>query len=75
MRSVWGKNDYIIAYKDNRSWRLEIRKRSDWKRTTIHDGWIDFRKDLELQEGDICLFECPIDSLRHFNVRVIRSAE
>lgn len=75
MRSVYGKTDYITAYNDNSCGRLEIRKRSDWKCTTIHDGCVYFRKDLELQVGDICLFECSIDSFRHFNVREIKSAK
>lgn len=71
----WRKNDYIVAYSGNRSWKLQVKKSSDWTRTTIHDGWIEFRNDLDLKVGDLCVFECPAFSNRHFQVRVIRNTQ
>ncbi|KAK1388492.1 hypothetical protein POM88_016670 [Heracleum sosnowskyi] len=56
--NMWGRIDYIHVYANNSSWRLEVRKRSDWKGTYIHDGWLKFRNSLELDVGDLCIFQC-----------------
>ncbi|KAK1375150.1 hypothetical protein POM88_031343 [Heracleum sosnowskyi] len=70
--NMWGIIDYINVYSMFSSWRLEVRKRSDWKRTSIHDGWLEFRNCLELDVGDLCIFECSRESYNHFSVRVIK---
>ncbi|KAK1364515.1 hypothetical protein POM88_040076 [Heracleum sosnowskyi] len=59
---MWARIDYIKVYSGDSSWRLQVRKRSDWKRTTINDGWVEFREDLGLNVGDICSFQCCTDS-------------
>lgn len=49
-----------------------MRHRRDWKRTTINDGWCLFRDDLKLNENDICVFEWRDDTIRNFEVRVVK---
>ncbi|KAK1364110.1 TF-B3 domain-containing protein [Heracleum sosnowskyi] len=72
--SMWGRNDYIVAYNGSCSWKLQVKRRNLWKRTTIHDGWIDFRNDLDLKAGDVCVFESPAFSINHFTVSVISNS-
>ncbi|KAK1395837.1 TF-B3 domain-containing protein [Heracleum sosnowskyi] len=69
---MWARIDYINVYSGDSSWRLQVRKRSDWKRTTINDGWVEFREDLGLNVGDICSFQCCTDSYSNFTVSVIK---
>ncbi|KAK1373985.1 hypothetical protein POM88_030178 [Heracleum sosnowskyi] len=71
--NMWGIIDYINVYDNNCSWRLEVRKRSDWKGTYIDDGWLEFRNNLELDVGDLCIFQCCRESYNHFTVRVIKN--
>ncbi|KAK1371083.1 hypothetical protein POM88_037175 [Heracleum sosnowskyi] len=69
---LWLTQDSFTAYSDNRCWRLEIKKRRDWARTEIHGGWIQFRDDMQLGIGDVCVFQFKNDTLHNFNVRVIK---
>lgn len=55
-----------------RCWKLQICHRSDRKRTTINDGWLIFRTDLQIEEGDICVFEWMNESIRNFKVRIVK---
>ncbi|KAK1368761.1 TF-B3 domain-containing protein [Heracleum sosnowskyi] len=71
--NMWGRIDYIHVYDNNCSWRLEVRKRSDWKGTYIHDGWLEFRNSLELDVDDLCIFQFCRESYNHFTVRVIKN--
>lgn len=57
-------------YEGDRSWRLEIKHRADWKRATIHKGWLQLRDDLELSVGDRCIFKCSKDSYKDFKLAV-----
>lgn len=70
---MWKKTDYITAFVGRRCWKLQIRHRRDWKRTTINDGWITFRNDLQLVEGDTCVFQWMNYGIRTFNVRIVKS--
>ncbi|KAK1370937.1 hypothetical protein POM88_037029 [Heracleum sosnowskyi] len=54
----------------NYSYRV---KRPDWKRTTIHDGWLPFRDDLGLNIGDQCIFKWKDRSYNHFIVEVVKA--
>lgn len=65
--------DEITVFHGDRRWSLEIRKRKDGQRTTIHDGWIEFRDDFQLKIGDVCLFTRKDDSIRKFTVQLIRT--
>ncbi|KAK1399862.1 hypothetical protein POM88_009725 [Heracleum sosnowskyi] len=38
---MWDRIDYINVYSGDSSWRLQVRKRSDWNRTTINDASLD----------------------------------
>lgn len=67
---MWGKTDYINVYVGDRSWRLEIKHRADWKRATINKGWLQLRDDLELMVGDRCIFECCKLSYKDFSLVV-----
>ncbi|KAK1387750.1 hypothetical protein POM88_015928 [Heracleum sosnowskyi] len=66
------KVDYITAYKDQRCWLLQIHKRLDWKRNTIHNGWIQFRDDMELYVGDVCVFRWKNDTVHNFDIEIVR---
>ncbi|KAK1394676.1 hypothetical protein POM88_013732 [Heracleum sosnowskyi] len=68
----WGKNVAITVYQGNRSWIIQIRKRRDLKRTSMHEGWQKFRDDLKLKVGDICVFTYIDDSTCEFEVEVCR---
>ncbi|KAK1351601.1 hypothetical protein POM88_054173 [Heracleum sosnowskyi] len=70
--NVWGRRNYINVYSGESAWRLQVRKRSDWKRTTIHDGWLEFRESLGLQVGATLVFHCAKESCYHFSVTVIK---
>ncbi|KAK1394047.1 Glycosyltransferase [Heracleum sosnowskyi] len=69
---AWNKSDYITAYVETRCWKLQIRKRPNRKRTTIHNGWLQFRDDLQLAVDDLCMFEWKNDTVRNFNVRIVK---
>ncbi|KAK1377744.1 hypothetical protein POM88_024488 [Heracleum sosnowskyi] len=73
LREMWSRNEQIIVYKDDCSWPLRIKKRPDWKRTTIHDGWLQFRDDLGLNIGDQCIFKWKDRSYNHFIVEVVKA--
>ncbi|KAK1375385.1 hypothetical protein POM88_031578 [Heracleum sosnowskyi] len=73
VRDWWNKLDYITAYIGNRCWTLQVRKRANWKRTTIHDGWIEFRNDLDLAVGDVCAFHWRNDTVHNFDVCVLKA--
>lgn len=75
LRCLWKPRDQIVVYKDNQSWVLEVRKRPDSRRTTIHDGWLKFRDDLELTVGDKCIFKWQDDCCQKFIVDVFRASE
>lgn len=70
---MWDMKDEISVFVDHRSWNLEIRKRKDLKRTTIHKGWIQFRDDFQLHAGDVCRFTFKDDCVRKFSVEVNRA--
>lgn len=70
--NAWSKVDYITVYNGMRCWKLEIRHRDDRKRTTINGGWLRFRDDSQLEEGDLCVFEWMNHSIHNFNVRIVK---
>ncbi|XP_063936677.1 uncharacterized protein LOC108227884 [Daucus carota subsp. sativus] len=71
--AFWKRRDYITVYSGDRAWKLQVRSRGGKsRRTTIHDGWIRFRDDLKLVEGDVVVLECASNSLYHFAVQVIK---
>ena len=43
------------------------------RRTTIHDGWIQFRDDLGLRLGDVVVLEGADHFRTHFAVQVMRN--
>ncbi|WOH00528.1 hypothetical protein DCAR_0519894 [Daucus carota subsp. sativus] len=43
------------------------------RRTTIHDGWIQFRDDLNLRLGVAVVLECADNFCTHFAVQVTRN--
>ncbi|KAK1356970.1 hypothetical protein POM88_050226 [Heracleum sosnowskyi] len=69
----WERRDEITVYQGDRRWPLEIKKRKNWKRTTIHYGWIEFRDDLELQISDVCVFTAVNQSVKKFTTEVHRA--
>lgn len=69
----WKKKDHITVYGAEKSWKLEVRKRSYSNRTTIHDGWVQIRGDLQLKANDVCKFEVVDGDMRMFRVVVYRS--
>ncbi|KAK1401394.1 TF-B3 domain-containing protein [Heracleum sosnowskyi] len=71
--NMWDRIDYINIYSGDSSWRLQVKKRNDWKRTTINDGWVEFREDLGLNVGDICSFQCCTYSYSNFTISVIKN--
>nr|XP_017215255.1 PREDICTED: uncharacterized protein LOC108193204 [Daucus carota subsp. sativus]XP_017215256.1 PREDICTED: uncharacterized protein LOC108193204 [Daucus carota subsp. sativus] len=70
----WKKKDYIKVYSAEKAWNLQVRHRKNPRlyRTTIHDGWIEFRDDLGLEVGDVCVFESATGSYDRFSVRVVK---
>ncbi|KAK1374236.1 hypothetical protein POM88_030429 [Heracleum sosnowskyi] len=66
LRSFWGCRDHITMFDGSHSWKLQIRKRSNCSRTTINDGWVQFRDDLGLKVGDIVKFETVDDDVYKF---------
>ncbi|WOG83495.1 hypothetical protein DCAR_0102670 [Daucus carota subsp. sativus] len=70
----WGKREEISIFRGRRCWELEIRKRADNKRTTIHDGWIQMRDDLQLEVGDTCWFKWKDESYHRFTVVVEKAS-
>lgn len=72
VRNNWKTKDYIQVFDENKMWELEIRKRRNSNRTTIHGGWVEMREDLQLQEGDICKFEACDAECINFKVVVER---
>ncbi|KAK1401126.1 hypothetical protein POM88_000731 [Heracleum sosnowskyi] len=73
LRDMWSRNEQIIVYKDDCSWPIQIKKRPDWKRTTIHDGWLQFHDDLGLNIGDQCIFKWKDRSYKQFIVEVVKA--
>ncbi|WOG90789.1 hypothetical protein DCAR_0310034 [Daucus carota subsp. sativus] len=72
--AFWKKRDYINVYLGEKAWKLQVRYRgANSNRTTIHDGWIQFRDGLGLQLGDVVVFECADPFRTHFAVRVLRN--
>ncbi|WOH00525.1 hypothetical protein DCAR_0519890 [Daucus carota subsp. sativus] len=71
--NLWSKTDYISVYSGDRAWKLQVRTRpGNLKRTTIMDGWIQFRDDLGLEAGDVIVLECALASFHHFSVGVLK---
>ena len=68
----WKNNDKISIYKGHFSWEFEIRKCRTANRTTINNGWKNFRKDMNLDVGDFCYFRWINESYHHFRVEVVR---
>ncbi|KAK1397394.1 hypothetical protein POM88_007257 [Heracleum sosnowskyi] len=71
---LWNTKDSFTAYHKNRCWRLQIKKRRDVKRAAIHEGWIQFRGDMEFSSGDVCVFRWKNDNIHNFNVRIVKKA-
>ncbi|WOH14957.1 hypothetical protein DCAR_0934487 [Daucus carota subsp. sativus] len=71
----WDNFQCINVYSESMCWRLLIRKRDDYHSATIEDGWQKMRDDLGLIVGNICVFECPIQSYDHFKIRVLDPEE
>ncbi|XP_017234101.1 uncharacterized protein LOC108208124 isoform X2 [Daucus carota subsp. sativus] len=72
LTDLWGKNDVINVSKGRRCWALAVKKRFDYKRPSILDGWIEFRDALKLEVGDVCVFSMKGRNIREFSVQVIR---
>ncbi|KAK1375357.1 hypothetical protein POM88_031550 [Heracleum sosnowskyi] len=53
---LWDTKDSFTAYHQHCCWRIQIKKRRDWKKIVIHDDWIQFRNDMDLSTGDVCVF-------------------
>lgn len=69
---TWDPSDLIMVYKENQKWSLNVRKKKKHKTTMITNGWIQLRQDLELHVGDIVVFDWKDDTVRSFDVRVLR---
>ncbi|WOH06079.1 hypothetical protein DCAR_0625502 [Daucus carota subsp. sativus] len=70
----WRKKDYISIYSGEKGWKLQVRNRGGKSnRTTIHEGWIQFRDDLGLHLGDVVVLECARNSRHHFSLQVVRN--
>ena len=59
-RSVWLKND------NGKMWEMKVRKHAEGKMFYI--GWFDFRKDNNMQIGDLCEFNHVQDNLIRVHV-------
>ena len=74
LTTFWRKTEYINVYSGDTIWKLQVSSRRDnSRRNTINDGWIKFRDDLGLAEGDVVVLECACYSSRHFAVQVIKN--
>lgn len=69
---MWDKCQTISVYSENRHWKLQTHKRDDYHCRTIEDGWQAFRDGMKVDEGDLCIFECPMDTFDQFSVRVMK---
>ena len=70
----FGQEDYIRVFHGEEFWMLQIRKRIDLKRTTIHDGWLQFKSDMNLAVGDTCVFHKLVGEENFFKVEIIKSS-
>ncbi|WOH00956.1 hypothetical protein DCAR_0520333 [Daucus carota subsp. sativus] len=71
---LWKKKDYISIYSEEKGWKLQVGNRGGKSnRTTIHDGWIQFRDDLGLHLGDVVVLKCARNSIQHFALQVLRN--
>ena len=72
--NFWRQTDYINVYYGENAWKLQVRS---WgckcHRTTIKEGWMEFRDDMGLQVGDVLVLECDDYYVHHFAVRVIKN--
>lgn len=69
----WKKKEELKVFLGDRCWVLDVRKRSQGKRTAILSGWIQFRNDLKLNVGDRCWFKWLDESYNRFRVEVVRA--
>ena len=73
LTDLWGKNDVINVSKGRRCWALAVKKRFDYKRPSILDGWIEFRDALKLEVGDVCVFSMKGRNIRESSVKVMKN--
>ena len=70
---MWRTKEEITVVDGCRTWNLQIRKRSNNKRTAILRGWIEFRNGLHLDVGDRCVFKWKDECYRRFIVEVAKA--
>ena len=75
LTDLWGKNEIIKVSKGKRCQTLAIKKRGDYKRPTIHYGWIESKNALKLEVGDVCVFGMKGRNIRQFDVQVIEKTQ
>lgn len=71
LAEVWKNFQCINIYSGSCCWRLLARNREENFCCTIVDGWQKKCDGLGLEIGDICIFQCPIDSCDQFKIRVL----
>ncbi|XP_063944293.1 uncharacterized protein LOC108207768 [Daucus carota subsp. sativus] len=70
---TWDKADWITVCKDDQRWILAVYKHKHRLTTSIINGWIKLRDDCNLAVGDICVFEWKDETLRNFNIRILKN--
>lgn len=65
-------NESIRVFKGKTCWTLGIKKRFDYTRPTINEGWTEFRDALQLQVGDVCVFRKKKSNVKKFSVQIIK---
>ncbi|KAL1809086.1 hypothetical protein ACET3Z_026076 [Daucus carota] len=71
----WDRLDYITVYEGKRCWKLQVRARRHGNRMCIHDGWIKFRSDMRLAVRDAVKFIWQSESIRNFDVLVLKKVQ
>lgn len=70
----WNKFHNIFVHSENGCWMLHTFKRDDYFCRTIESGWKQLCEGLNLNVGNVCIFECAEESYEHFSVRVLAAS-
>lgn len=70
---TWDKADWITVHKSDQRQNLAVYKHKHRLTTSIIKGWIMLRDDCNLEVGDLCVFEWKDDTLRNFNIRILKN--
>lgn len=70
---MWRTKEQITVVEGSRSWELEIRKRSNRKKTAILRGWIEFQNGMHHDVGDRCVFRWKDECVRRFTIEVVKA--